>query len=1037
VTTTTERADEPGAEGVDTGFAGGTADGDAAPAPAGPPGLIRTDVGDRVAAAFRRWNQVDPTIWAVRLITFVTVVAASGWVFYTVHPGLILADTTPAGGDMGAHVWGPMYLMRHVLPHGQLAGWSPDWYAGFPAFQFYMVVPALVIIALTSGIHGPLVVPAVLICLAIAASGWFVVPLERYRKLLLGLGLALLVLAVPVPYNISFKLVSVSGLVALPACCWAFGKLVGLRFPTPPIMAAGALLFIYNLEPRLNGGTGNIIGGNMASTMAGEFAFSISVSLCVLYLGVLVRGLRTGRHRGLAALLLALTGLCHLIPVFFALTATVIIVGVYLAGDLFGRALSSERRLGWSSRLRWLVPVLLVAALLPAFWVLPFVSRHAYVNDMGWEKLPHANSGQDVWDYLWPAALRLPIIAAAVGFVVACVYRIRAGIALGITTVLVGAAFVHMPQARLWNARLLPFYYLCLFLLAALAIGELIRSVAVLLARDPEVDHPTPVLGIIAAPFVLVAVIIATGLPMLDVLPGAERDVDGVNRWPAAFDDVSFKTEAQNDVSGWARWNYSGYERKAAYAEYHGIVDTMQRLGADPEHGCGRALWEYGFDRLNPYGTPMALMLLPFWTDSCIGSMEGLFFESSTTTPYHFLMQTELSESPSSAQRDLPYSGFDLDRGVRHMQLLGVKYYMAFSPTAVQAAAQDDRLTEVAGNGPWKVYEVADSEVVAPLDNEPAVLTNVDDTQDQWLGTAVDWFLDPTRSDVLLANDGPDDWQRVEVNRTPVESTRGSDGSEIRPRVGTDVDLPEVEADALPPVEVSDIRTADNRISFDVDRPGVPVLVKASYFPNWEASGAEGPYRVAPNLMVVVPTGNHVEIHYGRTGIEWGSYALTALGIIGLIWLVRAEPVAMPVPVPYVPRPLRRPTPGEPTGPWYGPAGGPGPDPEPPTWSWEGASFEPRRDEPDWSWETERDQAGDEAAPTDGSAEAGTGAAAGTDARAADADPDATSGTHADPGADARQDDAGPNADATSGTDAPPDDAGDDAAGSPPSPSRP
>ena len=29
------------------------------------------------------------------------------------------------------------------------------------------------------------------------------------------------------------------------------------------------------------------------------------------------------------------------------------------------------------------------------------------------------------------------------------------------------------------------------------------------------------------------------------------------------------------------------------------------------------------------YGTPMALMLLPFWTDGCIGSMEGLFFEAS------------------------------------------------------------------------------------------------------------------------------------------------------------------------------------------------------------------------------------------------------------------------------------------------------------------------------------------------------------------------------------------------------------------------
>ena len=37
-------------------------------------------------------------------------------------------------------------------------------------------------------------------------------------------------------------------------------------------------------------------------------------------------------------------------------------------------------------------------------------------------------------------------------------------------------------------------------------------------------------------------------------------------------------------------------------------------------------------------------MLLPYWTNNCIGSMEGLLFESSATTPYHFLNQSELSD---------------------------------------------------------------------------------------------------------------------------------------------------------------------------------------------------------------------------------------------------------------------------------------------------------------------------------------------------------------------------------------------------------
>ena len=62
---------------------------------------------------------------------------------------------------------------------------------------------------------------------------------------------------------------------------------------------------------------------------------------------------------------------------------------------------------------------------------------------------------------------------------------------------------------------------------------------------------------------------------------------------------------------------------------------------------------------------------------------------------------------------------------------------------------------------------------------------------------------------------------------------------------------------------------ATTRISFKVDQVGVPVLVKASYFPNWEVSGAKGPYRVAPNFMVVIPTSNEVTLHYGYTAVEY------------------------------------------------------------------------------------------------------------------------------------------------------------------------
>ena len=839
-----------------------------------------------------RWG-VDLTVLAVCVV----------FVVLQLQPGLLVRDTTPAGGDMGAHVWAPAYLRDHLLPNLQLTGWTPDWYAGFPAFQFYMVVPSLVIVVLDAGINGwPALLPA-----AIGAGFVGLAVRQRHLPRVRNLAIAVAVMAfalIGLPYGVAFKLVSVSGVVTLPLAAYAFGRLAGARFPTPAVMAVATLPFLF-----YRGFT--IYGGNVASTLAGEFAFSMSLSLGLVYLGVMIRGLRTGEHRALAAVLLALTGLCHLIPAFWVLAATGVAVlvrfrrstaplapGLWLLGGgavlaLGGLALGAPDETGplalaglgalaalagfWllSESVRWLTPTLLVGGLLSAFWVAPFYLRRAYLNDMGWEKLPYQD--QTIWQFLIPSRtpdvdLRWVFALALVGAGLSLALRLRIGIFLVILTVGVGFAFIVIPEGRLWNGRLLPFYYLTALLLAAVAVAETIRLTMQLVRvhrREP------PGAGALTALGSLAMVLVVVGLP-LGALPFSERIVteDGATtagyRWPS-FSPVTTTGTPESFVTSWAKWNYTGYELKDSYREYYDVVRTMQQVGED--EGCGRAFWEYERE-LDRYGTPMALMLLPHWTDGCIGSMEGLYFEASATTPFHFLNQVELSTAPSAAQRDLPYGGFDINKGVDHLQMMGVRYYMATSDNAISQARSNPELTEIAESGPWAIFEVADSDVIQPLANQPAVVTGVDDTQRDWVeeprdgsgrfyGPAVQWFTDPTWWDVPLARSGPDDWQRVAVGEHPT-------------------------AEPIDPVEVSNPVVDDDSISFDVDRVGEPVLVKMSYFPNWQASGAEGPYRVAPNFMVVVPTDTHVELSYGRTGVEWLSYALTALGLIGLVLLARA-----------------------------------------------------------------------------------------------------------------------------------------------------
>ena len=96
-----------------------------------------------------------------------------------------------------------------------------------------------------------------------------------------------------------------------------------------------------------------------------------------------------------------------------------------------------------------------------------------------------------------------------------------------------------------------------------------------------------------------------------------------------------------------------------------------------------------------------------------------------------------------------------------------------------------------------------------------------------------------------------------------------------------------IESVALPAITVSDVEIRQQSVSFDVDQIGVPVLVRVSYFPNWQVEGAEGPYRVSPNHMVVVPTETSVELTYGRSGLDWFFYGLTALGIAFCVFLRR------------------------------------------------------------------------------------------------------------------------------------------------------
>jgi hypothetical protein len=821
-----------------------------APAVAG--GGTGTDVWSVEAEQRAHWWENPDVRGLVELVTSVAVVVgAAVYVLAQLQPSLVTELNTPTGGDFGAHVWGPAFLRDHILPDWRLAGWAPDWYAGFPIYRFYMVLPALLVVALD----------------------------------------------VVLPYGVALKVVSVAGLMALPVACWAFGKLAGFEFPIPPLLAIAGVFFVFDE-------TFTIYGGNAASTMAGEFSFSLALPLGMLYLGMFAYGLRTGRRRATTAVLFALAALCHLIVAIYLVVASILMFGLY-----------ANRK-----TLRYVLTTAPVAFLLSAFWLVPFYLSGSYTTDMHYDRRPYgdAPNGEpdSYWQMLFPHGQWIDLtmfVLANIAIVSSALKGRRMGVALGIWAYAFAGWALVWPTSFLWNARLLPFLYLCRFLLVAIGIWDVVgfvhRHVGLLAreraekaatvseaealgARAEHINHPG------ARWLAGLATVVACSLVALFVLgmrfgtlPGGESTASGYS-WLGLVEN-----KKSQFVDDWARWNYSGYEGKAAYGEYHDLVNTMRDLGDDPQHGCGRALWEHNS---GSYGTPMALMLLPFWTDGCIGSMEGLYFEASATTPYHFLAAAALSKQASNPVRRLEYTNNDVALGVRHLQDLGVRYYLAYNPEVVEQADANPDLTAVRQSGPWTVYEVADAPLVAGMTTEPIV---VNDRQvglelglgggerDRWLELGTSWFQHPDDWVGLPTADGPEDWQRVDA--APVANTRTT--KDTLARIAP---VEQVEARSLPPVQVSDVQTTTDSISFTVDQVGVPVLVRMSYYPNWDVSGAEGPYRVAPNFMVVVPTENEVTLSYGTTTMEWISYLLTLLGIVLAVVLWRRGPIDMDEPSP-------------------------------------------------------------------------------------------------------------------------------------------
>ncbi len=641
-------------------------------------------------------------------------------------------------------------------------------------------------------------------------------------------------LASVVPLAVALKLITVLPVVLLPLAAYAAARLASLRGALPPAIAAAMVPFVYDTSC-------GICGGNISSVIHGEYAYSWGLLFGLLTLGCVDRLLRTGRGPILTTLLAVAAAWSH--PV----TAAWVLVGALVLTAF-------RRREWWPVNRRSVGLSALAATMISALWWLPFLWRHEWMPLLGFSKRT------DYFYWLLPASplWEVTILALSVLGVVTAVRRRQIFlVAVALSSALAGLLFVLIPDgSQLFNLRVLPFWYMGRWILAAVGICLLVdlalsRLAIVTLRPWRAVAAPVVIL-------VMSVLVVGTTWGWWAVAVRADSTTSG--RSSLLGIEIPPQTVGADEV-------FAGFESRPDAPALASLRTLL--VDAATDLGCGRLAWDIGADSDTgepTFGDENVLWQTPLWTAGCIAPITGIYVDSSATAPSAFGAASLVSPRLGIELPSIPQYTYDLQVGVERLRTMGVRYYLTQGEAATsEATSLTDQLTRRTSTGSWTLWEVTENSLVSELAHEPVVVSpRVSDGG--WDDLTMEYGQSNLYDSVALAQDGPAGWARV---------------------------APGLQPPALPtsPAGIHDIETTDDTISFSVAEVGRPVLVRVSAYPGWSVEGAPALYRASPNFYLVVPAQARVTLTHGKTPLDVVAIAagLTGLALMAAMALTRRK----------------------------------------------------------------------------------------------------------------------------------------------------
>ncbi len=209
------------------------------------------------------------------LVDGLFVLSAGALVANTLGVAFLNSPNWPTGGDSASHLLYVWLYADNLLLSGNLLPWLPEIFGGLPFLSYYFPLP-FIVIALLSKLVG--VAPA-------------------------------------------FKWGSFLAAMLLPGAVFvASRRWLGMSWAMALFGGLGALAFLLHEQ-------NSIWGGNLLSTLAGEFAYSYGLCLAVLTMIAWMRAVQAGRGWIVPALLEAATGFSHGFPLLLVGLSTAFLLG--------------------------------------------------------------------------------------------------------------------------------------------------------------------------------------------------------------------------------------------------------------------------------------------------------------------------------------------------------------------------------------------------------------------------------------------------------------------------------------------------------------------------------------------------------------------------------------------------------------------------------------------------------------------------------------------------------------------------------------